>query len=97
MNTQTWISCYGAGDTFDYQVTTWKDGCDNFWQSCPIESTPNNTVPNDPACVKGGVKGPDNDAGIGMIDPNYLAGAVSLSKKAFAEQWVCHKSDSGWD
>ena len=85
------------GDAFDYQTTTWKDGCGNFWQPCPIESTPNNTVPNGGSCFKGGAKGPDNDAGIGVIDPGYAAGAVSLSKQAFAEQWVCHKSDSGWD
>ena len=70
------------GDAFDYQVKTWKDGCGNFWQPCPIQSTPNNTVPNGgPNCVKGGAKGPDNDAGTGVIDPNYTAGAVSLSKR----------------
>ena len=85
------------GDAFDYQVKTWKDGCGNFWQPCPIQSTPNNTVPNGGPCVKGGVRGPDNDAGTGVIDPNYAVGAVSLSKKAFAEQFVCIKTDSGWD
>ena len=86
------------GDAFDYQVKTWKDGCGDFWQPCPIQSTPNNTVPNGgPNCVKGGAKGSDNDAGTGVIDPNYAAGAVSLSKQAFAEQRVCHKTDSGWD
>ncbi|MDH5666232.1 MAG: hypothetical protein OEY10_08045, partial [Nitrosopumilus sp.] len=85
------------GDAFDYQTTTWKDGCGNFWQPCPIESTPNNTVPNDGPCIKGGAKGPDNDAGVGVIDPDYAAGAVSLSKQAFAEQRVCHKTEDGWD
>ena len=85
------------GDVFDYQTTTWKDGCGNFWQPCPIESTPNNTVPNGGPCIKGGAKGPDNDAGTGVIDPDYAAGAVSLSKKAFAEQRVCHKTEDGWD
>ncbi|WP_316505408.1 hypothetical protein [Nitrosopumilus sp.] len=50
-----------------------------------------------PACVKGGAKGLDNNSGTGVIDPGYLAGPVSLSKKAFAEQHVCHKTDSGWD
>ena len=82
------------GDAFDYQVKTWKDGCGNFWQPCSVESTPNNTVPNGPNCVKGGAKGLDNNAGTRVIDPNYLAGAVSLSKKAFAEQRVCVKTDS---
>ena len=85
------------GDAFDYQVTTWKDGCGAFWQPCPIESTPNNTVPNGGSCIKGGTKGPDSDAGTGVIDPDYAAGAVSLSKQAFAEQRVCHKTGSGWD
>ena len=85
------------GDAFDYQVKTWKDGCGNFWQPCPIQSTPNNTVPNGPNCIKGGAKGLDNNSGIGVIDPDYAAGVVSLSKKAFAEQFVCHKTDSGWD
>ena len=85
------------GDAFDYQVKTWKDGCGAFWQPCPIQSTPNNTVPNGPNCVKGGAKGLDNNSGTGVIDPNYLAGPVSLSKKAFAEQFVCVKTDSGWD
>ena len=85
------------GDAFDYQVKTWKDGCGDFWQPCPIQSTPNNTVPNGPACVKGGAKGLDNNAGTGIIDSGYADGVVSLSKKAFAEQFVCHKTDSGWD
>ncbi|MGI9566335.1 MAG: hypothetical protein ACR2LL_04895 [Nitrosopumilus sp.] len=85
------------GDAFDYKVTTWKDSCGNFWQPCPIQSTPNNTVPNGPNCVKGGAKGLDNNSRIGVIDPNYLGGSVSLSKKAFTEQRVCHKIDSGWD
>ena len=85
------------GDAFDYQTTTWKDGCGAFWQPCPIESTPNNTVPNGGPCIKGGAVGPDNDAGIGVIDPGYAAGAVSLSKQAFAEQRVCHKTEDGWD
>ncbi|MGI9566930.1 MAG: hypothetical protein ACR2LL_07965 [Nitrosopumilus sp.] len=35
-----------------------------------------------------GAKGPDNDAGIGVIDPGYASGAVSLAKKVFAEQRV---------
>ena len=85
------------GDAFDYQTTTWKDGCGAFWQPCPIESTPNNTVPNGGPCIKGGAKGSDNDAGTGVIDPGYAAGAVSLSKQAFAEQRVCHKTEDGWD
>ena len=84
------------GDAFDYQTTTWKDGCGNFWQPCPIQSTPNNTVPNGPNCIKGVTYGNQNDSGTGVIDPNYLAVAVSLSKKAIAEQYVCHKGDSGW-
>ncbi|WP_316506096.1 hypothetical protein [Nitrosopumilus sp.] len=85
------------GDAFDYKTTTWKDGCGNFWQPCTIESTPNNTVPNGGPCVKGGAKGLDNNSGTGVIDPGYAAGAVSLSKQAFAEQRVCHKTDDGWD
>ena len=79
------------GDAFDYQTTTWKD-------PCPIESTPNNTVPNGDPCIKGGVKGSDNDAGTGVIDPNYLTGPVSLSKKGICRTTcMCHKTDSGWD
>ena len=31
-----------------------------------------------------------------MITPDYTAGSVSLSKRAMAEQYVCHKGDSGW-
>ena len=85
------------GDAFDYQITTWKDGCSAFWQPCPIESTPNNSVPNGVLCFKGGAVGPDSDAGIGVIDPDYAAGAVSLSKQAFAEQRVCVKTEDGWD
>ena len=85
------------GDAFDYRTTTWKDGCGAFWQPCPIESTPNNTVSNGGPCIKGGTVGPDNDAGIGVIDPRYADGAVSLSKQAFAEQRVCHKTEDGWD
>ena len=87
------------GDAFDYQTTTWKDGCGAFWQPCPIESTPNNTVPNGGPCFKEGAVGSDNDAGIGVIHPGYAGAgdAVSLSKQAFAEQRVCHKTDSGWD
>ena len=68
------------GDAFDYQTQTWKDGCGAFWQPCPIESTPNNTVPNSGPCIKGGAVGPDSDAGIGVIDSDYTVGAVSLSK-----------------
>ena len=85
------------GDALDYQTQTWKDGCGAFWQPCSIESTPNNTVPNGSPCIKGGTVGPDNDAGTGVIDPDYVAGAVSLSKQAFAEQRVCHKTEDGWD
>ncbi|WP_316504811.1 hypothetical protein [Nitrosopumilus sp.] len=85
------------GDAFDYQTQTWKDGCGNFWQPCPIQSTPNNTVPNGGPCIKGGAVGPDSDAGTGVIDPGYTVGAVSLSKQAFAEQRVCHKTDDGWN
>ena len=85
------------GDAFDYQTQTWKDGCGPFWQPCPIESTPNNTVPNGGPCVKGGAVGADNDAGKGVIDSDYAADAVSLSKQAFAEQRVCHKTEDGWD
>ena len=85
------------GDAFDYQTTTWKDGCGAFWQPCPIQSTPNNSVPNGGPCIKDGAVGPDSDAGIGVIDPDYAAGAVSLSKQAFAEQRVCHKTEDGWD
>ena len=84
------------GDAFDYQTTTWKDGCGGFWQPCPIQSTPNNTVPNGPDCIKGATYGNQNDSGTGVIDPNYVDGAVSLSKKAIAEQYVCHKGDGGW-
>ena len=84
------------GDAFDYKTTTWKDGCGAFWQPCPIQSTPNNTVPNGPDCIKGVTYGANGDAGTGVIDPGYAGSAVSLSKKAIAEQYVCRKGDSGW-
>jgi len=84
------------GDAFDYTTTTWKDGCGVFWQPCPIQSTPNNTVPNGPDCIKGVTYGSTSDSGTGVITPDYTAGSVSLSKKAIAEQYVCHKTDSGW-
>ena len=84
------------GDAFDYTTTTWKDGCGSFWQPCPIQSTPNNTVPNGPDCIKGVTYGSTSDSGTGVITPDYTAGSVSLSKRAMAEQYVCHKGDSGW-
>ena len=84
------------GDAFDYRTTTWKDGCGGFWQPCPIQSTPNNTVPNGPDCIKGATYGSTSDSGTGVITPDYAAGSVSLSKRAMAEQYVCHKGDSGW-
>jgi len=84
------------GDVFDYTTTTWKDGCGSFWQPCPIQSTSNNTVPNGPDCIKGVTYGSASDSGTGVITPDYAAGSVSLSKKAIAEQYVCHKTDSGW-
>ena len=85
------------GDAFDYRTTTWKDGCGSFWQPCPIQSTPNNTVPNGPpSCIKEVTYGSASDSGTGVITPDYTAGTVSLSKRAMAEQYVCHKGDSGW-
>ena len=84
------------GDAFDYTTTTWKDGCGSFWQPCPIQSTPNNTVPNGPDCIKGVTYGSTSDSGTGVITSDYTAGSVSLSKRAMAEQYVCHKGDSGW-
>ena len=84
------------GDAFDYRTTTWKDGCGSFWQPCPIQSTPNNTVPNGPDCIKGVTYGSASDSGTGVITPDYTAGSVSLSKRAMAEQYVCHRGDSGW-
>ena len=84
------------GDAFDYTTTTWKDGCGSFWQPCPIQSTPNNTVPNGPNCIKGVTYGSSSDSGTGVITPSYAAGSVSLSKRAIAEQYVCHRGDSGW-
>jgi len=84
------------GDAFDYITTTWKDGCGSFWQPCPIQSTPNNTVPNGPNCIKGVTYGSTSDSGTGVITPDYVAGSVSLSKRAIAEQYVCHRGDSGW-
>ncbi|WP_316505578.1 hypothetical protein [Nitrosopumilus sp.] len=85
------------GDAFDYQTTTWKDGCGEFWQPCPIQSTPNNTVPNGPNCVKNSTFGNESDSGTGVIDPGYAGGQISLSKRAMAEQWVCTRNDSGWN
>jgi len=84
------------GDAFDYSTTTWKDGCGSFWQPCPIQSTANNSVPNGPDCIKGVTYGSSSDSGTGVITPDYAAGSVSLSKKAIAEQYVCHKGDNGW-
>ena len=40
--------------------------------------------------------GSTSDSGTGVITSDYTAGSVSLSKKAIAEQYVCHKGDSGW-
>ena len=84
------------GDAFDYTTTTWKDGCGSFWQPCPIQSTPNNTVPNGPDCIKGVTYGSTSDSGTGWITPDYTAGSVSLSKRAMVEQYVCHRGGSGW-
>ena len=85
------------GDAFDYEITTWKDGCNpDFWQPCPMQSTPNNSAPNGPNCVKDVIYGPDNDSGTAVIDPDYAGGTISISKQAISEQWVCHKGASGW-
>ena len=84
------------GDAFDYATTTWKEGCGSFWQPCPIQSTDNNTVLNGPDCIKGVTYGSGSDSGTGVITPDYFTGSVSLSKKAIAEQYVCHKGGSGW-
>ena len=54
-------------------------------------------VPNGPNCVKGVTYGSSSDFGTGVISPSYAAGVVSLSKKAIAEQYVCHKGDGGWN
>ena len=84
------------GDAFDYSTTTWKSGCGEFFQPCPIQSTPNNSVPNGSNCIKNKTYGAKSDSGTGAISPNYEAGVVSLSKKAMAEQYVCRKGNNGW-
>ena len=90
-------STFYPGDAFDYEITTWKDGCNpDYWQPCPMQSTPNNSAPNGPNCVKDVTFGPANDSGTAVIDPGYAGGAISISKQAISEQWVCTKGASGW-
>ena len=85
------------GDAFDYSITTWKDGCNpDYWQPCPMQSTPNNSAPNGPDCIKDVTFGPENDSGTAVINPAYAGGEISISKQAMAEQWVCTKGGSGW-
>jgi len=74
------------GDAFDYQTTTWKDGCENFRQPCPTESTPSNTIPNEGPCTKDGAVGSDK-----LIFENegkercvtYLASELSKSENDY--------------
>ena len=85
------------GDAFDYSITTWKEGCNpDYWQPCPMQSTPNNSAPNGPNCVKNVTFGAASNVGTAVIDPGYAGGAISISKKTMAEQWVCKKSDGKW-
>ena len=85
------------GDAFDYSTTTWKDGCNtDYWQPCPMQSTPNNSAPNGPNCVKDVTFGSDDDSGTAVVNPSYAGGEISISKKAIGEQWVCTKGGSGW-
>jgi len=95
------------GDAFVYSVNTWIDGCGHF-QPCPIQSTANLLgVSNGVNCIQhghdgdgnpsGGTYGASSDSGTGMISPSYSSGVISMSKKAIAEQWVCHKSGDTWN
>jgi len=85
------------GDAFDYKTTTWKDGCNpDYWQPCPMQSTPNNSAPNGPVCVKDVNFEASDDSGTAVINPAYAGGVISVSKQAMAEQWVCTKGGSGW-
>ena len=96
------------GDAFVYNVNTWTDGCGHF-QPCPIQSTANLLgMPNGIPCVKhghdgdgnpsGGTYGAASDSGTGMISPGIgKSEPISMSKKAIAEQWVCHKAGSTWN
>ena len=85
------------GDAFDYQTTTWKNGCNpDYWQPCPIQSTPNNSASNGLDCIKDVTFRSDDDSGTGVINPAYAGGEISISKQAMAEQWVCTKGGSEW-
>ncbi len=90
-------STFYTGDAFDYDITTWKDGCNpDYWQPCPIQSTPNNSAPNGPNCIKDVTFGSDDHSATAVINPAYAGGIISISKTAIGEQWVCTKGASGW-
>jgi len=84
-------------DAFDYEISTWKEGCNPaYWQPCPMQSTPNNSAPNGPNCIKDVNFSGFDDSGTAMINSAYAGGVISVSKQAMAEQWVCTKGASGW-
>ena len=95
------------GDAFDYSINTWTDGCRHF-QPCPVQATPNLTgISHGPECVihghdsddnpVGGTYGSASDSGTATISPAISESeSVSVSKRASAEQYVCHKSGDTW-
>ena len=95
------------GDAFDYEINTWTEGCRHF-QPCPVQATPNLTgISHGPDCVihghdsddnpVGGTYGSASDSGTASISPTIgESESVSVSKRASAEQYVCHKSGSTW-
>ncbi len=95
------------GDAFVYEINTWTEGCRHF-QPCPLQSTANLIgVSHGPDCVihghdseddpTGGTYGSASDAGTAIISPVIgESEPVSISKRASAEQYVCHKSGSTW-
>ncbi len=85
------------GDAFDYGITTWMEECNpDYWQLCPMQSTPNNSAPNGPIYVKDVNFGASDDSGTVVINSAYAGGVISISKQAMTEQWVCTKGASGW-
>ena len=95
------------GDAFDYSINTWTEGCRHF-QPCPVQSTPNLTgISHGPDCVVhghdseddpvGGTYGSSSDSGTATVSPTIGEfEPVSVSKRASAEQYTCHKSGSTW-
>ena len=95
------------GDAFDYNINTWTEGCRHF-QPCPVQSTPNLTgISHGPDCVihghdseddpVGGTYGSSSNSGTATISPTIGEfESVSVSKRASAEQYTCHKAGGKW-